>query len=145
MRKYKGFALLQMIVFMSAVIVVSSFLASILVAGNDIAGSEQARMRAFYAAEAGIVWAKVKISTDPNWYTDVPHSPANDKDWLISAAMGSKGAFSSSGYKVIREEGSGMVYSIGFSGSSLDKARAISVIKIKFSSPPFTRSSWSLI
>ena len=145
MRKCKGFALLQMIVFMLAVIVVSSFLASILVAGNDIAGSEQARMRAFYAAEAGIEWAKVKISTDPNWYTDVHHSPADDKDWLISGAVGSKGTFSSSGYKVVRGSGENIIYSVGSSGASVDKAGAISVIKIKFTSPPFTRSSWAMI
>jgi len=121
---------------MSVVVIAGAFIVKILANNLVVSHDEHLRLKNFYAAEAGIEWAKSKLSTNPDWFTDPPHSPADDSDWIISSASGHQMTVGGSKVKVIREDQRGRVYSVG--GSSL-------IIKIEFTTEPFELLSWKNI
>jgi len=102
--------------------------------------------KAFYLAEAGLEDGKSIIATNPNWFTDNPHSPADDSDWLIDEAKGSIKQFGGAvpdgrqgSYKIVRESGKNIIYSIGyFRGGK-------SVLRVKYKVSPFTTYEFKII
>lgn len=90
-----------------------------------------AKEKAFYIAEAGLEDGKSIIAANPNWFTDNPHSPNDDASWLIDTANGSIKQFGGGSYKIVRESGKNIIYSVGqFKGG-------ISIVRIKFNLSPF--------
>lgn len=130
---------------MLIVMVVAGLLATIIMNDMAISRGERERLKSFYAAEAGIEWVKSKLSEAPGWCTDAPHSPSDDKRWLLSGAAGFTFQVGDNECKVVRELLKGRAYAIGFAGLDPDKAKAISVIRFDFSLSPLRQISWAEI
>lgn len=77
------------------------------------------REKAFWLAEAGIERAKVVLKKNPNWYTDLPHLPEDDVDWLKKKAVGERTNFGGGGVKIVKEREKGRVYALGFNGKAV--------------------------
>ncbi len=87
--------------------------------------------KAFYLAEAGIEDGRSVIAANPNWFTDNLHHPADDADWLMNSAVGSIRQFGGGSYKIVRESGDNIIYSVGYYKGGR------SVVRIKFDINPF--------
>jgi hypothetical protein len=98
------------------------------------------QVKIFYLSEAGLEAAKSTIATDPLWYTDYPHGE-NDKRWLIYTAAGKIFYFGEGGFKIIREQGKNIIYSVGFLGKDILKSSCYSIQKISYELP-MKQKSW---
>jgi len=139
MRRQKGFILLYVLFFAAAAIILAAASGRLIVLNIRMVRSQLDGARAFYAAESGIEWAKAKLASDPGWYTDLPHSPVDDIGWLTGSSVGYNGRVGGSPFKVVREEGKGRLYSVGRSGSGMF------IVRMDFSSLPFTQKSWEVL
>ncbi|MBN3033037.1 MAG: hypothetical protein JW873_02970 [Candidatus Saganbacteria bacterium] len=95
------------------------------------------RERAFWLATAGLEQGKAGLARDPDWYTDLPHAPADDKQWLQLAARGTGGALPGGTFKLVRERGMPRLYCLGSSG------RGRVILKLTFQAGPFKSLSWA--
>ena len=68
---------------------------------------------AFWLAEGGAELIKLRIGTNPNWYTDLPHLPEDDRSWLSGGALGEFVALGNGQIKIVREMGKSRFYSLG--------------------------------
>jgi hypothetical protein len=71
------------------------------------------REAAFWLAEGGVQLIKLRISSNPNWYTDLPHLPEDDRAWLNGTALGETLALRDGQIKIVREMGKSRFYSLG--------------------------------
>jgi hypothetical protein len=94
---------------------------------------------AFYLAEAGLEDGKAVIAANPNWFTDNLHSPDDDASWLIDDARGSVRQFGGGSYKIVRESGKNVIYSVGYSGGGRVVARC------KYDIIPFKTFEFSIL
>ena len=95
------------------------------------------REQAFWLAEAGLEQGKANLARNPDWYTDLSHSPADDVRWLTQSAVGAIGRLPSGSFKIVREQGQERLYCVGASGP----ARV--VIKITFQPVPVRALTWT--
>ncbi|MFH1361874.1 MAG: pilus assembly PilX N-terminal domain-containing protein [bacterium] len=121
----RGSALLLTIYIISTLSFLTVFLVRIVYNNNYSSQAFVQKEQAFFMAEAGLEYGKVKLAGNPNWYTDLPYYKANDKSWLINKAVGEKVALEKGWAKVVKEKDTGQLYSIGFF------KKAVSVVKIK--------------
>jgi hypothetical protein len=143
--KQKGFSLLPVIFLVSLALIAAAFAVKLVLAQSAVAGGGLSHIRVFYAAEAGAEWAKAKIASEPSWFTDLPHLPPDDIAWLLSGAVGIVSMIDGASLKVVREDGRNVIYSIGYVGGNIEKSKALSIIKVQFTSPPFMQVSWKEI
>jgi len=132
----KGVSLL-LLIFMAALFMILAFLLTKVVY-NSYASVKAAETReaAFWQAEAGLEKGKAALAGNTNWYTDLPHTPEDDANWLINSAIGEIGQLGRGSYKIVREENQQHLYSIG------RKGKGVVVLKLSFSSPPLKFGTW---
>ena len=125
-RKYrKGSALLLVIIILGIFMVLGVILSKIAYNVSLSSHLLLEREQAFWLAEAGLEKGKAELKRDPDWYTDLPHNPENDIDWLKSAAAGSRTEANGGWIKIVRESSGSSLYSVGFKG------RAAVILKVK--------------
>lgn len=129
--KSSGQALLIVLLVISALLASGAIFLKIVFSERSMVNLYIEKEKAFYIAEAGLEEGKSIIAANPNWFTDNPHSPADDADWLMNAAVGSVGQLGGGTYKVVRESGDNAVYSIGYFRGGR------SVVRMKFNQNPF--------
>ncbi|MFH1387099.1 MAG: hypothetical protein ABIH50_05490 [bacterium] len=126
----KGNALLIVIVIISTLLLLAGILTKIVY--NNYAGTVSLvkREEAWWLAEAGIAAGKVELAHNPNWYTDLPHAPENDFNWLKDGAVGKRGSLGSGEYKIVREKDQEFFYAVG------EKSGAAVILRIEFTASP---------
>jgi Tfp pilus assembly protein PilX len=124
--KSKAQILLISMVLLSALLGAAILLARSALSERIMADLYLQREKAFYIAEAGIEDAKVTISKQSNWFTDNPHFPEDDINWILNTAKGEIRALGNGQYKMVREGGKNIVYSVGMN----KKAKVILKAKI---------------
>jgi hypothetical protein len=135
----KGQALIIVLVIITALLAAGIIFVRIVLSERGIEELYIQKEKAFYLAEAGLEEGKAIIAVNPNWFTDNPHSPVDDADWLIDIAKGSIKQFGGGSYKIIRESGKNTVYSVGyFKGGR-------SVIRVKYNANPFITYEFKII
>ena len=95
--------------------------------------------KALYLAEAGLEDGRSVIAANHNWFTDNPHLPADDTDWLMNKAAGSIRQFGGGSYKIVRESGDNAIYSVGYFRSGR------SAVRIKFNTNPFKAFEFKIL
>ena len=95
--------------------------------------------KAFYLAEAGLEDGRSFVAADPNWFTDNPHLPADDPDWLMNKAVGSVRQFGGGSFKIVRESGDNVIYSAGYFRGGR------SAVRIKFNAGPFKAFEFKIL
>lgn len=132
----KGSALLLAILILAVFLMLTALFVKIIYNSNAIANAALVREQAFCLAEAGIEMGKVELARNPNWYTDMPYYVAENVDWLMNNAVGSKTTLEGGFFKIVREKGKNTLYSIG------NKGKGTVVLKLTFSNPPFKNLEW---
>ena len=123
----------------SALLVAGMIFMRIVISERSMTGLFIQKEKAFYLAEAGLEEGKSIIASNPNWFTDNPHSPNDDASWLMDVSKGSIKQFGGGSYKMVRESGKNIIYSVGqFKG-------ARSVVRTKFNTNPFTVHEFKII
>ena len=117
---------------MSILMLLTVILAKIVYNSLAVEHSFAGRERAFWAAEAGLEKGKSALNLNPGWYTDLPHLPEDDKEWLSGGAVGQDEGW----FKLVREQGKNTLYSVSCDG----KAKVF--LKMKYAFPPFKQISW---
>ena len=59
-----------------------------------------------------------RLASDPNWYTDLPHQPEDDRTWLSGGAAGESLPIGNGQIKIVREMGKDRCYSLGMANGS---------------------------
>jgi len=135
----KGSLLLLVAVICSVWLVLSVILCKIVYNCQVSSACLVQREEAFWLAEAGVAAAKARLHENPNWYTDLPHSPPDDSDWAKAAAAGYTAALGDGYYKIIREKDRDLIYTVGFAG------QAVVVVGANLSLFPIKVLSWDEI
>lgn len=114
----KGSALLLVVIV--AALLTSLAVFAVKIVYNECAGGTWRLQReaAFWLAEAGLEQAKVYMAQNAGWYTDLPHSPADDSNWIRKAAVGENWTLGGGRFKIVRETGKAQVYAAGFYGKA---------------------------
>jgi hypothetical protein len=133
----KGSALILAIMILAIFITLAALFVKIVYNCYDSATSYLAREQAFCLAEAGLEKGKVELVHNPAWYTDPPYYLKDNAPWLIKYAVGQHSNLGEGAFKVVRENGKTWLYSIGYKG------KAVVVLKVRFSNPPFQVQEWS--
>lgn len=133
----RGAALLISVFIISAFLTLAGLFVKIVHNSYASTMAAFAREQAFYLAEAGIEKAKVELTHNPSWYTDMPYYLSDNPHWLIRYAIGEETNFGEGAYKIVREKGKHRLYSIG------QKGQGVVILKLEFSGPPFTAGAWS--
>jgi hypothetical protein len=94
------------------------------------------REKALWLAEGGLEKGKVEWIHNPSWYSDLPHYPEDDPDWLICSSVGQKDYLGDGAFKVVREKGKNIIYSIGC------VKKSIVVLKIEFAPASCHNLTW---
>lgn len=135
----KGQALVIVLLMISALMVAGAIFVRIIFSERSMVDLHAQKEKAYYLAEAGLEDGKATIAANMNWFTDNPHSPADDSGWLMNAAKGAVSQFGSGSYKVVRESGKNIIYAVGYSGSGR------SVLRVKFNILPFKTSEFKIL
>ena len=133
----RGAALILSIMIMSAFLAVAALTVKIVYNCYSGANAALVREQAFWLAEAGLEKGKVELANNANWYTDQPYYLSDNVQWLVNFAVGEQAAFGEGQFKIVREKGKNILYSIGSRGNG------VVILKLEFSNPPFTRLAWS--
>jgi len=123
----------------SALMVAGAIFVRMVISERNMAELFIQKEKTFYLAEAGIEDGKATLASNPNWFTDNPHSPADDIDWLIDSAKGSIKQFGGGRYKIVRESGKNIIYSVGY----FRNGRAIE--RVKYNVSPFQTYEFRLL
>lgn len=115
----KGFSLILIIFLIAVLLIIGGSLARMVLGGSMVSENKIKSLQAFYLAEAGIEKAKYELSKNPDWYTDLPHSPQDDVDWIKNSARGIIIAAPVGTFKIIREKDRERAYSIGSAKNSV--------------------------
>ena len=142
----RGQALVIVLVVITALLAAGIIFVRIVISERSMEELYILKEKAFYLAEAGVEEGKSIIAANSNWFTDNPHSPADDADWLIEGAKGSIKQFAGAvpdgrqgSYKIVRESGKNTVSSVGyFKGGR-------SVLRIKYNVNPFKAFEFKII
>ena len=126
----------MIIVVTAILLVLTVFLFKIAYNSYVTANALREREEAFWLAEAGMEKGKVEINYNPAWYTDLPYFLEDNLEWLKAGAVGERGSLGRGNFKVVREKDRSWLYSIGYKG------KAVVVLKINYSYPPFKTLSW---
>lgn len=129
----KGSALIMTALFVALFGLLASLLVKLAYNNLATAQNNYRQAQAFYLAEAGL--AKGSLYP-PNWFTDLPHSPSADANWLINSAVGESLSLGGGRFKLVRIQGEQIIYAVGFSG------RAVVVLKVDFGKEPY---KWEII
>jgi hypothetical protein len=132
-----GSALLLVIFVISAFLLTGAFCAKLVYNSYASANAVLLREQAFCLAEAGLEKAKVNLVNNPAWFTDLPYYLEDSAEWLIKEAVGEKALLGEGSFKIVREQSKDRVYSIGCKG------KAVVVLRLKFSHPPFASLGWA--
>jgi len=142
----KGQALVIVLVVITALLAAGIIFVRIVLSERGMEELYIQKEKAFYLAEAGLEDGKSIIAANPNWFTDNPHSPADDADWLIDVAKGSIKQFGGAvpdgrqgSYKTVRESGKNTIYSVGY----FKGGRA--VVRVKYNIDPFKAFEFKII
>jgi len=142
--KNNGIVMMVVMIIIFALFAVGTVVFRITFSERMMVRLELDRKTAFYLAEAGIEKAKVILVSNPDWFTDLAHEPSDDMRWLIKEAEGEKEDLGEGCFKMVRESGKNMIYSIGYHRKNA-KNPAVSIIMIKFESDPFRQTSWQIM
>jgi len=115
----RGSALLFTILAASALLVLAVFLLKMVYNGQVTARLLIDREAAYWLATAGWEKGEAEQARNPGWYTDQPHYPAADLNWLQHGALGARDQIGRGWFKVVREQGSNTVYSLGYRGQAV--------------------------
>jgi hypothetical protein len=135
----KGQALVIVLVVITALLAAGIIFVRVVLSERGMEELYIQKEKAFYLAEAGLEDGKSIIAANPNWFTDIPHSPSDDMSWLIDTAKGSIKQFSGGSYKIIRESGKNIIYSVGY----FKGGRA--AVRIKYLTIPFKSFDFVII
>jgi len=102
------------------------------------------RKAALYIAEAGIEKAKTFIMKNPDWYTDISYDDSDDASWLMNESEGYSEDFGDGSFKIVKENGENVIYSIGYYMRSGQKSASV-IIKIEYLPKPFKLLHWEII
>ena len=144
MKSRRSFILFYAVFFASISLILASFLTAMVSSRTSVAKDEYLRQKSEWASEAGIEWAKAKLAGNPAWFTDPLGPSPEDLKWLASAA-GYRLKISGASFKVVRKEGSNVIYSVGYTGDSIEGGSSICAIVVKYDNPPFRQLSWERI
>ncbi|MCX5750176.1 MAG: hypothetical protein NT099_00640 [Candidatus Saganbacteria bacterium] len=146
LKRHKGLAVIVVLMIVASLLLSVTLLTKAILVSLGFEYNNLSYSRTFYLAEAGLEFAKTKLADDPNWYTDLLHSPTKDKEWCKNRALGylnplplgiSKGVF-----KLIKEKGVNRIYSLGFSGTNQETSRACVVLYMEYSTPTIKTNYW---
>ncbi len=137
--KSKGQTLMITLLIISALLAGGAIFVKIVFSDVSMTNLYIQKEKAFYLAEAGLEDGKSMIASNPNWFTDNPHTPADDPGWLIDGAKGAINRFGTGSYKIVRESGKNIIYSVGYSGSGR------SVLRVKYNVGPFKAFEFKII
>ena len=135
----KGQALVIVLLMISALMVTGAIFVRIVFSERSMVNLYVQKEKAFYLAEAGLEDGKATVAANPYWFTDNPHSPADDSGWLMDSSKGAVSQFGGGSYKVVRESGKNVIYSVGYSGNGR------SVVRVKFNISPFKTSEFKIL
>ncbi|MFC1560230.1 hypothetical protein ACFLZ2_04150 [Candidatus Margulisiibacteriota bacterium] len=142
--KSRGSILIVTLLILSILLSTCVVVIKVVGSGARIAGMEFERKVAFYLAEAGFERAKVIMSSNANWFTDMPHSPSNDMVWLMGEAEGHREDLGSGNFKIVKESGKNILYCIGYFNGSGRKP-AVAVLKVDYQPAPFKQLNWEIL
>lgn len=132
----QGITLLLLIFMVALFMVIASLFVKVVYNTYVSVKAAETREAAFWLAEAGLEKGKAALASNLNWYTDLPHTPADDANWLINNSIGETSPLGQGYYKIVREESRNHLYSIG------RRSKGVVVLKLSFSSPPLKFSTW---
>jgi hypothetical protein len=135
----KGQALIIVLLMISALMVAGAIFIRIVFSERSMVNLYIQKENALYLAEAGLEDGKAMIVANPNWFTDNPHSPADDSGWLMESAKGAVSHFGGGSYKIVRESGKNIIYSVGYSGSGR------SILRVQFNISPFKTADFKIL
>ncbi len=113
-------------------LLLGSVLTRVVLNSMTVAENKTSGLKAFYLAEAGIEKIKYELKKNPNWYTDLPHYPSVDTEWIINKAKVNT-------FIVVREKDKLRAFAVGKSKKS------IRMIRIEFELNPFKQESWAIL
>jgi hypothetical protein len=143
---HKGLAVIFIIMITASLLLSVAVLTKTILVSLGFGYNNLSYFRAFYLAEGGLEFAKTKLADEPNWYTDLPHSPAQDIEWCKNQAFGyfnpqvlgiSKGSF-----KIVKEKDKNRIYALGFSGTTPEKSSACVVLYMEYTPPTLKIIYW---
>lgn len=129
MRERSGSALLIVIIVTSALLTLAVILTKIVYNSYATEALIGQREQAFWLAEAGIEAGKARLAQNPDWYTDLPHTPT----------VGERGFLPSGSFLMVRVRDQDVLSSVGNSG----KAKV--VLSITFLTAPVRSLVWTEI
>lgn len=144
MKKSRGAILIITIIVMIVLFAIGAIVLKIAASESRIVKMEYERKKAFYIAEGGLEKAKVLLAKNPDWFTDQPHSPSSDADWIINDANGYEEVLGEGSFKIVRESGKNIIYTVGYINKSRNRS-AISVLMMEYQSKPFKQLNWKIL
>lgn len=140
MTDQKGSVLLVSVIAISLFLLSAVFITKLIIANINGCKENINMARVFYLSEGGIETAKSKIAANPSWFTDNPFT-GDDKRWLVYFASGETYALGSGGFKIVKENGKQIVYSVGYVGNDAKRSNYFSFKKMTYSLP-FKQLRW---
>jgi hypothetical protein len=140
----KGFILPQIMMLSFIMCAIASTLSFMTIKLMFQVSNETCQQKAFYLAESGLEMALDNNILDPNWHTDADRGSQNEKEWVISKAIGLISNIEEGTVKIVREQGENTLYAIGYLGDNIEKPKARAIIRIKHN-PSNIIEEWSLI
>ncbi len=137
--KSKGQALIIVLLMISALLAAGAIFVRTVLSERNMANLYVQKEKSFYLAEAGIEDGKAILAADPNWFTDNPHVKPDDSSWLIDYAKGSVRQFGGGSYKIVKESGKNVIYSVGHSGVGR------SVVRCRYNISPFNTFEFTIL
>lgn len=132
----KGLALIVVMLMAANVLLLMSFLTTIVYSYAKTSSLLWQKTQAFYLAEAGLESGKVNLVKNSSWYTDLAYFKVDDANWLINQAVGQETSFDLGKFKLIREKNKDRLYSIGYVGSG------VVILRLKFALSPYKKVEW---
>lgn len=119
MKNRRGSVLLLTVLIGGLMLALGVFLAKIVYNNYATAGFLADREQAYWLARGGLAAARVALVHDPSWYTDLPHYPEDDPDWLKRTSRGATALLGEGNYKLVRVIGSGRYFAVGLKGKAV--------------------------
>ena len=138
-KRAAGYNLIIIIFLLAVLLAIVISLSRIVLNSMRFAENQVIGLEALYLAEAGIEKAKYNLKKNPGWYTDLPHAPIDDVDWIIGPSNGKAVSSPDGEIKMIREKDKLRAYSIGRANN------ATRIIKIEFELSPFKLTAWQML
>ncbi|MGB9613313.1 MAG: hypothetical protein ACPL4K_03950 [Candidatus Margulisiibacteriota bacterium] len=132
----KGSTLLGAMIISSLLIILSALFLKIVYNTYLASNLLIQREAAFWLAEAGIEKGKFLLARNLNWYTDLPHYPEDDVQWLKTGAVGQRENMGGNYFKIVREMNKNLLYAVGYHG------KAVAIIKVCFSPGSVSNLKW---